>query len=87
MQSKWIVTDPDTGQQGRKIKDWVYEFKEGTAQATIDLEDFLLEYIEEVLQGYGYSLCPFKKDYILDIYKNKETANWIIAECIFEQTM
>lgn len=86
----WICTDPATEQHGRKLSDWIYEFKEirgnKTFQQTVDLSHYSAREVEPIINAYGYTLEPWSDDtFIFDIYENKETVNWIIAECIFEQ--
>jgi hypothetical protein len=80
----FICTDSATGQYGRKIENWSYEFYEGDKEEIIDLEDYTTEDIQKHISGYGYSLNPASSYFIFDIYKDKETVNWVIAECIFE---
>lgn len=84
----WILTDDSIKQYGRTRKDlnkWAFEFKQKDVEETIiDLEDYTTEQIQNVISSYGYSLNPASSYFIFDIYKNKETVNWIIAECIFE---
>lgn len=91
----WILTDPDTEQYGRKLSDWVYEFKEKTkdddwmendfVELEIDMSKYSANQVEPIINAYGYTLEPWSDGtFIFDLYKNKETVNWIIAECIFE---
>lgn len=86
---KWICTDIDNQQYGRKRTDlntWAFEFKEkGVEKTIIDLEDYDIEKMQFYISCYGYSLNPASSYFIFDIYKNKEAVNWVIAECIFEQ--
>jgi len=83
---KWTLTDADTQQYGRKLSEWVYEFKQtGKDCQTIDLSEYSAAQVEEIINSYGYTLEPWPNDtFIFDIYHDKETVNWIIAECIFE---
>lgn len=87
---EWICTDPATNQWGRKIGNKLYEFKEdtyypfnavvGTAQAEVNLNDYTDEEIDEILASYGWSIKQLKTEHII------EEAEWLMAECIFEQT-
>lgn len=100
--SDWTCTDPDNFQYGRKVSDGVYQFKEwiggaklGTSisdtvkecfyepenweEDTIVLADFTDEEIRNHISAYYDSLEALK-----EIYEND--SEWIIAECIFEQT-
>ena len=89
MNIPWVLTDSDTNQYGRKRSDlgkWVFEFKEDNKEETIiDLEDYTTKQLQDYITSYGYSLNPASSFFIFDLYLNKETVNWIIAECIFEQ--
>ena len=69
---KWICTDPSTGQYGRKITETIYEFKEGDMQFEVDLDNYTSEEMKEYYECYGFP--------------DGSLTNWIIAECIFEQT-
>lgn len=81
----WICTDPLTGQYGRRLTETRYEFKELDKQrAIIDLSDYSADVIEDCIEEFGYSILPFSKDYILNTYQTKETASWVIAECLYE---
>lgn len=82
---RWTCTDPNTQQYGRKLSNWTFEFKEGNIKEIIDLYKYSSEKVEPIINAYGYSLLPYKKEFIYSIYKNTESVNWIIAECIFEQ--
>jgi hypothetical protein len=87
----WICTDPSTEQYGRKVdsteSDWVYEFKEkGKQTRVINLTEYSAKEVEECINAFGYTLEPWSDDtFIFDIYGNKETVNWIIAECLYEE--
>lgn len=90
----WICTDPDNEQYGRRIDDFVFEFCERDRDVdchnewyreTIDLNHYAIQTIEGHISSYGYSLLIWNKDFILNSYPNVLDANWIIAECIFEQ--
>lgn len=109
----WIVTDASTHQYGRKLSDWIFEFREFNKQdysintedyededifietvwdndvfwntGTIDLSEYCAKDVEQIINAYGYTLEPWSDGtFIFDLYKNKETVNWVIAECIFE---
>lgn len=86
--TKWKCTDSDTQQYGRKLSNWVYEFKERDKDSqTIDLSEYSAAKVEEIINSYGYTLEPWSDDtFIFDIYHTKEIVNWIIAKCIFEQS-
>lgn len=88
---KWICTDPSCKQYGRKIGERVFEFKEDvkfpnspvvTVQKEIDLNDYTDEEINDYLSPYGWSI---------EILNNENDSNasaeWLMAECIFEQTL
>jgi hypothetical protein len=88
--SEWICTDPDTKQFGRKIGQRVYEFKQECKypdgliieeEAEIWLDDYTDEEINDYLSPYSWSIEQLKKDNSL------EDAEWLMAECIFEQTI
>ena len=80
----WIVTDADHKQYGRKISEYVYEFKEYNKldddweEMTIDLTKYTLQEIESIISPYYKSINE-----VQELYKQK--SNWILAECIFEQ--
>lgn len=87
MNIPWKCTDSDNQQYGRKredLGDWFYEFKENKKRRVIKLHEYTIQEIESIISSYGYSLNPISKHFIFDIYEDKETVNWIIAECIFE---
>ena len=69
---KWICTDGDNQQYGRKLTETIYEFKEGNVTSVIDLDDYTSEQMKEYYEPYGFP--------------DGSLTNWIIAECIFEQT-
>lgn len=88
--NKWICTDSDMSQYGRKIADGIYEFKQKmkypdgsviNEKATITLADYTDAEIEDHLSPYGWSIEQLKVDC------NNEDALWLMAECIFEQTV
>lgn len=68
---KWILTDPNNKQYGRKITENIYEFKERGTQKTIDLNEYTSEQMKKAYEPYGFPVGSL--------------TNWIIAECIFEQ--
>lgn len=86
MGSKWIETDGDTGQYGRKISDWEFEFKEGLngveKNMIIDLRKYTVEQVESCINSYGYSLGWKVSSNIYDMYGDE--SSWIVAECLFE---
>jgi hypothetical protein len=69
--NKWICTDSDNKQYGRKLTENIYEFKEGNVTSVIDLEEYTSEQMKKALEPYGMPIDSL--------------TNWIIAECIFEQ--
>lgn len=82
----WICTDPDVGQyrldEGQDLfHDTKFTFKEKETQATIELKDYSLEEINNIISAYGY----FGNGGIFYINgTDREISNDIIAECIFE---
>lgn len=86
----WKCTDPDTNQWGRRTGEKVYQFKQDvkypdgvviTEEDTIDLNDYTREEIEDHLAPYGWSIAQLKEE------NDLEDAEWLMAECIFEQTV
>lgn len=86
----WICTDPNINQWGRKIGDRLYEFKQDmkypdesviTEQGEINLNDYSDEFINDILSSYGWSIEQLKEENSL------KDAEWLMAECIFEQTI
>ena len=85
---KWLSTDPNCNQYGRKIGERKYEFKQDwnyggkivLEQDEIDLNDYTDEQINDHLSPYGWSIDQLKDENSL------EDAEWLMAECIFEQT-
>jgi len=86
----WICTDPDNNQWGRKLGDKLYEFKQdakypdGTItheQIEINLNDYSDEEINNHLSPYSWSIEKLKNE------TNLADAEWLMAECIFEQTV
>ena len=89
MKTDWICTDPDNEQYGKQISERVFEFKELATnedeydfgeyiELKINLDDYTQEEVEEYISAYYTDLNE-----IFNIYG--EEADWIIAECIFEQ--
>lgn len=76
---KWTLTDPDRFQYGRKVSDGVYQFKEADKADTIVLANYSDDYKEEVAETYYKDLNDLKQIY-------GEDWEFILAECIFEQT-
>lgn len=85
---KWICTDPNMNQWGRQIRDKIYEFKQDVKypngsivkeKAEIDLNDYTDEEINNDLSPYSWSIKQLKEE------NNIESAEWLMAECIFEQ--
>ena len=84
---QWICTDPDCNQYGRKIGDKLYEFKQdcnfifeetGTTQFEINLNEYTEKEKENHLSSFGYTLEELYNEFL------PEDAEWLIAECIFE---
>ncbi len=86
--SKFICTDPDTNQWGRKLSCNAYEFHQTDVERTvIDLDDYTLEEKEVVIRAYGYTLYSTKDGCtnIVELYG--EEWEWVLAEYIFESTI
>lgn len=88
-EEKWICTDPDMNQYGRKTGDKMYEFKQDMTypdgsivkeEKDIDLNDYSDDEINNHLSAYGWTIKQLKEENDLD------GAEWLMAECIFEQT-
>jgi hypothetical protein len=85
---RWVCTDSSAGiqQYGRQLAEGVYEFKEkrnGRAfQKTIALADYSPEQVESEVGAYYDSVADLRAM----CAKNKDDADWIIAECLFEQS-
>lgn len=86
---EWICTDPDTDQWGKYEGNRQYLFKEdcefddtGKVSALIDLNGYTEEEINDHLSSYGWTVEGLKED-----NPNLASAEWIMAECIFEQTI
>jgi len=83
----WILTDPDNQQYGRRLDELKFEFKEKDKNLTIDLDEYEENEIEDIINSYGYTLYEDEEflEYYNDVYSlYGDSANWIIAECIFE---
>lgn len=83
--TKWTCTDPDQKQYGRQISEKVFEFKQGDEQMVIDLDRYSKEEQSKHIADFGYSFenpAPKYSANIHEVYGKQ--ANWIIAECIFE---
>ncbi|MEK6829797.1 MAG: hypothetical protein AABY15_06785 [Nanoarchaeota archaeon] len=99
---EWTCTDPDNFQYGRKVSPGVYQFKEWIGgdsmkkpkeeqvkeefensgcweEDTIVLANFNEKEIDNHISAYYDSLEALKKIY-------GDDWEWIVAECIFEQT-
>lgn len=85
----WKCTDSDNDQWGRQLGDGLFEFKEKSRglveyeedefiEIQINLYDYTEEQKEEYISAYYDSIEDVKAQYGMQ-------ANWIIAECIFEQ--
>ena len=75
---KWTCTDSDTGQYGRRLSTYKYEFKEDNReQEIIDLEKYSWKEICDGCEGYYPNMDELFKTY-------GEQSTWIIAECLFE---
>ena len=86
---KWICTDPDNSQyrldEGQDLwRDKIFTFKEKGREMTIDLDEYTLEEINEIISAFGY----FGNGgvYYID-GTDTEISNDIIAECIFEHEL
>lgn len=86
---EWICTDPSMNQYGRLIGDRIYEFKQDMEypdgsivkeEEEINLNDFTDDEINNHLSAYGWSIEQLKEE------NEIEDAEWLMAECIFEQT-
>lgn len=77
LENGWTCTDPDRKQYGRQVMFTTFEFKEQDVHLTIDLSDYTVKYVEDLVKGYYKDI-----ESVFEIYKHE--ANFIIAECIFE---
>ncbi len=87
----WKITDPSTGQRGRQLSEFVFEFQqENLDPQQIDLKEYPVKEQEYIINAYGYTLMSGenknpKLQNIIDLYS--DSANWIIAECIYESEL
>lgn len=92
---QWICTDADNQQYGRQLSGTLFEFKELSrddysydkdefVQFEVDLSKYTDEQKECHINTYGYTLTD-KPRYSNIFEEYGEQADWIIAECIFEQ--
>lgn len=85
---EWVCTDPDSQQYGRRITEFIFDFKqEKSLPQTINLAHYTDQQIEGIINSYGYTLKTpiFFKDGLRNVREvYGEEANWVIAECIFE---
>lgn len=87
---KWVCTDPDEKQYGRHLGGRVFEFKQNIllgddiirVGSEIDLDDYTDDEINDHLSPYGWSITELIND-----NESNVSAEWIMAECIFEQTI
>lgn len=86
--TQWICTDPDMNQWGRRIGEKAYEFKQDMKypngmivkeEREINLNEYTDDEINDHLSPYSWSIKQIKEENSL------EDAEWLIAECIFEQ--
>lgn len=81
--NKWIVTDPSTNQQRKQLSDLVFILKEeGKDEATIDVGNYGVAYIENCINAYGYTIFTDNAN-TYELIGIKRCAG-IIAECIYE---
>jgi len=89
-EDKWKCTDPDMNQWGRKTGNKTYEFKQDmkypdgsiiTEEDEINLDNYTDKEINEHLSTYSWSIELLKEE------NSNEDAEWLMAECIFEQTV
>lgn len=90
MKNKWTITDPSCNQMGRKIGEKKYVFREDvkfpdnrviTVENEIDLNEYTDAEINDHLSPYGYTMDSLINENSL------ADAEWLFAECIFEQTI
>ena len=75
----FTLTDSDTNQWVKKITDTNYLVYEREEQFNIELNDYTEEQLDDYIAAYYPSLPAMRELY-------GENANWIIAECIAEQS-
>lgn len=78
----WTCTDPDNNQWGKKIKDGHYQFMEERNGEWFDLDIVLKHYEPEEVENYVSAYYKSVEE-VKEIYG--DDAEWIIAECVFEQ--
>lgn len=89
MKTEWVCTDLDNQQYGRQIDTRTFEFKEKNRGLTeykenqfigiyVNLNNYTEGEVENYTEPYYSSVEEIKQIY-------GEDADWIIAECIFEQ--
>lgn len=86
---KWTLTDSDTKQYGRYIRDRIFQFKQPDLNenepVTIYLDRYSFDQIEDCIRSYGYSQLSIIPEHCLGIFKEYHNqADWIMAECLFE---
>jgi len=77
----WIITDPGEDQKCKIINTTTFVYSQGDIEEEINIEDYTLDEIEDIIISYGYTLKVGKQN-IETLYG--DDANQIIAECIFE---
>jgi hypothetical protein len=90
LDSDWICTDSSNNQYGRQTGRRTFEFKQDIitegiteiVQTEIDLDDYTLDEINNHLSPYGWDV-----DQLLNENDSNVSAEWLMAECIFEQTI
>lgn len=98
--SKWICTDPDNFQYGRRLCSGVYQFKEwiGGGKLEVPIDKFVKDCFDEpgnweedtiVLSNFSeQEIEDFVSGYYGSLKELKETCGddweWIVAECVFE---
>ena len=86
---KWEQTDASCNQYGRQLTQGVYEFKEGSGRnkyrQTITLAEWPTELVESIVSAYYDSVSALRAGN--GILIDGPDADWLIAECIFEQHM
>ena len=85
----WICTDPDNGQyrldEGQNVwKDKEYTFKQDDQELTINLTEYTLDEINDIINAFGYRGINNPEPYYFIDGTDEEISLDIIAECIFE---
>ena len=97
--NNWVITDPDCNQWGRQLRSCkglklnLFEFSElrynGSChelyRSGIDPSAFDKEELESIVNSYGYTLGKTKGNLVNLKKQYGKDADWIKAECIFEQ--